>query len=158
MIPAHRSASAYPNRKGCPPLRLFFIRRRTCVLVLASILLVWVLVQLVSRDKPPAWQPIYHPFSLPSSHAAAADTRIRSIASQAALSDDCVEQWIASGIWDSGSCRNVEESRIDMIYTWVNVSGIFSVYHVAHSIVQGIVSNRHAESLAEPTCQRSPSL
>ncbi|KAJ7807539.1 hypothetical protein B0H14DRAFT_2872431 [Mycena olivaceomarginata] len=122
MIPTHRPASAYPNRRGCQPLKIFFLRRRKYyVLVLSSMLLIWVLVQLVqqSRDKAPAWQLVYHPFNLPSSNAAVADTRIRSIASQATLSDDCVEQWIAHGIW--GSCK-VDESRIDLIYTWVNGS------------------------------------
>ncbi|KAJ7360762.1 hypothetical protein DFH08DRAFT_842240 [Mycena albidolilacea] len=121
MIPTHRPASAYPNRRGCQPLKVFFLRRRKYVLVLSSMLLIWVLVQLVqqSRDKAPAWQPVYHPFNLPSSNAAVADTRIRSIASQATLSDDCVEQWIAHGIWGS---YKVDESRIDLIYTWVNGS------------------------------------
>jgi hypothetical protein len=126
MIPTHRSALAYPNRRGCQPLKMFFLRRRKYLFVISSILLIWVLVRLVqSRDKGPVWQPIYHPFNLPSSNAAVADTRIQSIASQAALSDDCVEQWIAHGIW--GSCK-VDESRIDLIYTWVNVSGSLTIY------------------------------
>ncbi|KAJ7433683.1 hypothetical protein B0H11DRAFT_2121024 [Mycena galericulata] len=120
MIPSHRPASAYPSRRGyrCQPLKIVFLRRRRYVVVLSAILLIWMLVQLL-HDKTPAWQPVYHPFIMPSSNIAVADTRIRSIASQAALSDDCVEQWIAHGIW--GSCK-VPESRIDLIYTWVNVS------------------------------------
>ncbi|KAJ7791563.1 hypothetical protein B0H13DRAFT_2172903 [Mycena leptocephala] len=93
MIPTHRSALAYPNRRGCQPLKMFFIRRRKYLFVTSAILLIW------SRDKGPVWHP--------------------SIASQAALSDECVEQWIAHGIW--GSCK-VDESRIDLIYTWVNRS------------------------------------
>jgi hypothetical protein len=54
---------------------------------------------------------LYHPFILPPADAAIADTQIRPIAAQFAVSDECVEQWIAHGIW--GACK-VDESKIDL--------------------------------------------
>ncbi|KAJ6576158.1 hypothetical protein DFH09DRAFT_1150528 [Mycena vulgaris] len=116
MIPIQHSA--YPNRRGCQPVKIFFLRRRRFLGALCSILLVLAFFHLVRRPKihTPA---VYHPFNLPSSHAAIADTLIRAISSQATVSDECVDQWIARGIW--GPCK-VEESRIDLVYTWVNGS------------------------------------
>ncbi|KAJ7259134.1 hypothetical protein B0H12DRAFT_1109015 [Mycena haematopus] len=119
MIPAHRPVPAYPNRRGFQPVKIFFLRRRKYIVGLLLGLLILVLLVRQSRDRTPTWTPVYSPFDLPSSDAAVADTRIRPIASQAAVSDECVEQWIAHGIW--GSCK-VDESRIDLIYTWVNGS------------------------------------
>ncbi|KAJ7767953.1 hypothetical protein DFH07DRAFT_808194 [Mycena maculata] len=120
-LPAHNPASAYayPNRRGFGPLRIFFLRRQKYFIALCSILFILLFVLRRGRDKAPAWQPTYHPFNLPPPNAAVADTRIRPITSQAALPDDCVEQWIARGTW--GSCP-VDEPRIDLVYTWVNGS------------------------------------
>ncbi|KAJ7486619.1 hypothetical protein FB451DRAFT_1227651 [Mycena latifolia] len=118
-MPVVYEADSYSNRRGYPPFRLFFPRRRKHVIVLFFLLLLGFYLVRRAKEQSPGWQPVYHPFNLPPSNAAIADTRIRSIASQAAVSDDCVEQWIAHGIW--GSCQ-VEESKIDLIYTWVNGS------------------------------------
>ncbi|KAJ7616620.1 hypothetical protein FB45DRAFT_934589 [Roridomyces roridus] len=120
MIPAHRPASAYPNRKGGRPLQLLFLRRRRCGLALVFLLILIFWIVHLTKDRPPRWQPVYHPFDLPAAEEAVADTRVRSISAQTALSDECVEQWIAKGAW-GGACR-VEESKIDLIYTWVNGS------------------------------------
>jgi hypothetical protein len=105
---------------------MLFFRRRKYVIVLSSVLLILGFVRLL-QEEGTAWQPVYHPFDLPSSKEAVADSRVRPIAAQDAVSDDCVEQWIASGIW--GSCQ-VEESKIDLIYTWVNVSPVCSNTHI----------------------------
>ncbi|KAJ6464382.1 hypothetical protein C8R45DRAFT_1174511 [Mycena sanguinolenta] len=120
MISTHRPALAYPNRRGYRPLKIFLLRRRKYVIGLASCLGLLILVLLVRQSKdqePRGWKSVYHPFTLPAADAAIADTRIRPIAAQSAVSDECVEQWIAHGIW--GACK-VDESKIDLIYTWVN--------------------------------------
>ncbi|KAJ7100361.1 hypothetical protein C8R44DRAFT_747419 [Mycena epipterygia] len=125
MIPTHRPALAYPNRRGCRPLKIFFLRRRKYVVGLSSCLGLLILVLLVrqstNRQEPRDWEPLYHPFTLPSADTAIADTRIRRIAAQSAVSDECVEQWIAHGIW--GACK-VDDSKIDLVYTWVNGSSL----------------------------------
>ncbi|KAF8198773.1 hypothetical protein K438DRAFT_1823675 [Mycena galopus ATCC 62051] len=144
MIPAHRPVEAYPNRRGCRPMKVFFLRRRKYVVGLSSCLGLFILVLLVrqSATRGPRWEPVYHPFTLPPANEAIADTRIRSIAAHAAVSDECVEQWIAHGIWDA--CK-VDESKIDLIYTWVN--GSDPLHHKARTkALEGIRIRRPKEA------------
>ncbi|KAJ7036432.1 hypothetical protein C8F04DRAFT_1095488 [Mycena alexandri] len=120
MIPVHRPASAYPtNHRECPIGRMICLRRRKYVVVLGSVLLTLVFFRLLQEDDGANGPSVYHPFDLPAASEAVADARVRRITSQDAVSDDCVEQWIARGTW--GSCQ-LKESRIDLIYTWVNGS------------------------------------
>ncbi|KAF8893659.1 hypothetical protein CPB85DRAFT_1257536 [Mucidula mucida] len=35
------------------------------------------------------------------------------------ISDECLEQWLAGGRWE-GSCTDVKEARVDLVYVWVN--------------------------------------
>ncbi|KAF8191952.1 hypothetical protein K438DRAFT_1935213 [Mycena galopus ATCC 62051] len=140
MISTHRPALAYPNRRGYRPLQIFFRRRRKYVVGLSSCLGLLILVLLVCQStnrRPRGWEPVYHPFTLPPAGEAIADTRIRPIAAQSAVSDECVEQWIAHGIW--GACK-VDESKIDLVYTWVN--GSDPLHHKARTKAQENVDTR----------------
>ncbi|KAF7346782.1 hypothetical protein MSAN_01816700 [Mycena sanguinolenta] len=74
--------------QGCQPVKIFFLRRRKYVVGLCLGLLVLIFLVQQSRDRGPAWEPVYHPFNLPSQDEAIADTRIRPVASQVAVSDE----------------------------------------------------------------------
>ncbi|KAF7325942.1 hypothetical protein MKEN_00445100 [Mycena kentingensis (nom. inval.)] len=67
----------------------------------------------------------YHPFLAPTAAQALADPRIQPIRAQAALSDACLDRWVSSGQWGEPCMRAmVNESRIDLVYVWVNGSDV----------------------------------
>ncbi|KAF8900345.1 hypothetical protein CPB85DRAFT_1439621 [Mucidula mucida] len=65
----------------------------------------------------------YHPFSKLRPSECIADHTIRPIRAHNLIPDNCLDAWIAWGQWE-GPCADVavEESRIDLVYIWVNGS------------------------------------
>ncbi|KAJ6480345.1 hypothetical protein C8R45DRAFT_905884 [Mycena sanguinolenta] len=66
---------------------------------------------------------VYHSFFAPSPEEALADQTVRPIRAHRALSDECLDKWVATGRWQD-PCRYsmVQDSRIDLVYVWVNGS------------------------------------
>nr|GAT46878.1 predicted protein [Mycena chlorophos] len=77
------------------------------------------------QDAKQLGQTVYHPFVAPLPAQAIADTRVRPIRAQLELSDACLDRWVSSGQWTDPCTRAmVSESKIDLVYVWVNGSDI----------------------------------
>ena len=65
----------------------------------------------------------YHPFRRPEDSEMMANHNVRPIREHALIPDDCLDVWISWGQWE-GPCADapIEESRIDLVYIWVNGS------------------------------------
>ncbi|KAJ7266363.1 hypothetical protein B0H12DRAFT_1320991 [Mycena haematopus] len=66
---------------------------------------------------------VYHPFFAPSPEDVLVDQTVRPIRAHRALSDECLDKWVATGLWQDPCRYNmVQDSRIDLVYVWVNGS------------------------------------
>ncbi|KAJ7150486.1 hypothetical protein C8R43DRAFT_887396 [Mycena crocata] len=66
---------------------------------------------------------VYHPFIPPSPEKSLVDQTIRPIKAHSALSEECLDKWISTGLWQEPCHYNmVQESHIDLVYVWVNGS------------------------------------
>ncbi|KAJ7674031.1 hypothetical protein DFH06DRAFT_1173818 [Mycena polygramma] len=66
---------------------------------------------------------VYDPFIAPYPEDALVDQTVRPIRAQSALSSECLDKWVSTGVWHD-PCRYsmVEDSHIDLVYVWVNGS------------------------------------
>ncbi|KAJ7171253.1 hypothetical protein C8R46DRAFT_1190647 [Mycena filopes] len=66
---------------------------------------------------------VYDPFLAPSPENAIADPMVRPIKAHRALSEECMDTWVSTGLWQE-PCRHsmVGDSQIDLVYVWVNGS------------------------------------
>ncbi|CAK5274411.1 unnamed protein product [Mycena citricolor] len=66
---------------------------------------------------------VYRPFLVPTPAESFADQTVRRIKAHDAFSYECLEHWVATGLWGS-PCRHdmVQDSVIDLVYVWVNGS------------------------------------
>ncbi|KAJ7065847.1 hypothetical protein C8F01DRAFT_1366746 [Mycena amicta] len=66
---------------------------------------------------------VYDAFLAPSAVQALADPRIRPIRAHEAMPYACLDRWVATGLWAAPCLHGmVYESRIDLVYVWVNGS------------------------------------
>ncbi|KAJ6551951.1 hypothetical protein B0H19DRAFT_1297934 [Mycena capillaripes] len=66
---------------------------------------------------------VYHPFQAPSAENILADQAVRPIKAHAPLSDECLDQWVSTGLWQDPCRYNmVQDAHIDLVYVWVNGS------------------------------------
>ncbi|KAJ7087918.1 hypothetical protein B0H15DRAFT_780946 [Mycena belliarum] len=82
--------------------------------------------------KPPSPEPpvpqristvVYDPFVQPPAAQSIVNTTVRPIKAHNALSDECLDKWVAKGLWGE-PCRHsmVQDTQIDLVYVWVNGS------------------------------------
>lgn len=66
---------------------------------------------------------LYNSFPRPTTTQLIKDLGIRPIKAHQAISDECLDHWVSNSVWD-GPCtaQTVEESVIDIVWTWVNGS------------------------------------
>ncbi|KIY68296.1 hypothetical protein CYLTODRAFT_443420 [Cylindrobasidium torrendii FP15055 ss-10] len=69
---------------------------------------------------------LYDPFRPKTSSQLVKDFRIRPIRAHSLISDECLDHWVSTSVWD-GPCAvlAVDEAAIDIIWTWTNGSDPF---------------------------------
>ncbi|KAF8127730.1 hypothetical protein K438DRAFT_2032918 [Mycena galopus ATCC 62051] len=66
---------------------------------------------------------VYHAFVAPSPEQALVDQRVRPIRAHAALSVECRDNWVSTGLWqDPCTPSMVEDAEVDLVWVWVNGS------------------------------------
>jgi hypothetical protein len=66
---------------------------------------------------------VYHPFIAPFPEKSIVDQTVRPIKAHSTLSDECLDKWVSTGLWqDPCRRRMVQDAVIDLVYVWVNGS------------------------------------
>ncbi|KAF8207763.1 hypothetical protein K438DRAFT_1814182 [Mycena galopus ATCC 62051] len=139
MQTRRRSPMAYlykPLRPKHPSWRDMFCNplRYTVTLLIVALSLISIGFLIIQRPwrlslapnpfiHEPIETAIYHPFGVLSAEDILVDQHVRPIKAHRALSHECVDKWVSTGLWqDPCHSSMVQDSKVDLVYVWVNGS------------------------------------